>query len=683
MESVLNRNHRTVNGIDSDPKTQKSSKKVPIWQRLRNRFNPRPPDDDEPQDWWFASTAIPLIAAATSPFANVMSIVALSMPWKSEIYPDQKDPEGNPLQVLLDDPRWIIGLNATSLALAVLGNLFLLFNFTRSVRYIVALPATIILWSLATAILIGITSSMHIYASPIPPNQTYSQAYWYAVIAAVHYFLLTAILMINMLGYFLGHYPQYFALTDGQRTLILQTMTLGIWLIVGAAVFQRMMHLSIAEALYFCDITILTLGFGDVTPKTPASRGLVLPYTVIGIIILGLVVGSINKIIRDLQDANVVRKHIERRREATIERSLTDEDIQRRVPFPPNTSQIAYRPNHTRNTPIISKVTAFYRSAIIGRPKALLMKEERDRFNAMRTIQRETAVFRRWFRLTLSVLAFAVLWTCGAVVFWALEGQFTYFQALYFGFCSLLTIGYGDITPTTNAAKPFFVVWSLIAIPTMTSLISEMSNTVVAVFKHGTSQVADWTILPHTGKYKSFVQKFPLLLAALQKHAEKKRIDQGFPVGPGDVEGATDGESSHSHHARHPRSTDELPSDSELSDFELAQRLSFAIRRTARDAVSRHPKRYSYEEWVEFTRMIRFTDPSPRDTVLFEDEYGILHWDWIGESSPMLASQTEPEWVLDRLCESMIRFISTQAPKWNSGRTGDEDEPTLRKEKDI
>jgi potassium channel subfamily K len=65
----------------------------------------RPPDDDEPQDWWLASTAVPLIAAATAPLANVMSIVALVMPWRSHIYYDQKDSLGNPLQVGYTDPR--------------------------------------------------------------------------------------------------------------------------------------------------------------------------------------------------------------------------------------------------------------------------------------------------------------------------------------------------------------------------------------------------------------------------------------------------------------------------------------------------------------------------------------------------------------------------------------------------
>lgn len=45
------------------------------------------------------------------------------------------------------------------------------------------------------------------------------------------------LLMINMLGYFLGHYPQRFELSDHQRTLILQTMLFFIWLAGGGWMF--------------------------------------------------------------------------------------------------------------------------------------------------------------------------------------------------------------------------------------------------------------------------------------------------------------------------------------------------------------------------------------------------------------------------------------------------------------
>jgi hypothetical protein len=52
--------------------------------------------------------------------------------------------------------------------------------------------------------------------------------------------------MVNMIGYFLGHYPQRFELDDHQRTLILQTMLFFIWLAMGAAVFSRVENMDSA-----------------------------------------------------------------------------------------------------------------------------------------------------------------------------------------------------------------------------------------------------------------------------------------------------------------------------------------------------------------------------------------------------------------------------------------------------
>lgn len=116
-----------------------------IW-----KFHLRPDHDDEPQDWWFASTAIPLLAATFGPLANVMSIAALITSWRNNY--DVDNPGVDALSVAFPDPHWCIALNAVSLACGFVGNLFLLLNFTKLVRYIIALPATIFLWYLATGI---------------------------------------------------------------------------------------------------------------------------------------------------------------------------------------------------------------------------------------------------------------------------------------------------------------------------------------------------------------------------------------------------------------------------------------------------------------------------------------------------------------------------------------------------
>ena len=80
---------------------------------------------------------------------------------------------------------------------------------------------------------------MNEFVPPVAPDQLYSQGYWHAVIAAVLYMVSSMALMLNMLGYFLGHYPQHFELSDEQRNLILQTMMFFMWLAGGAAVFSK------------------------------------------------------------------------------------------------------------------------------------------------------------------------------------------------------------------------------------------------------------------------------------------------------------------------------------------------------------------------------------------------------------------------------------------------------------
>lgn len=107
--------------------------------------------------------------------------------------------------------------------------------------------------------LIAITISMNEYVPPIQPEQTYSQGFWHAIIAAVLYFLSSMILMLNMLGYFLGHYPQHFELSDEQRNLILQTMMFFIWLAAGAAVFARVEGWSFADSVGITSRPLLTL----------------------------------------------------------------------------------------------------------------------------------------------------------------------------------------------------------------------------------------------------------------------------------------------------------------------------------------------------------------------------------------------------------------------------------------
>lgn len=677
----------------------------------------RPWDDDDEEDWWFASTAIPLLAATLGPLANVLSIAALVTSWRmclitgidneedartcswngdeSLIGPDLT---GHPFA----DPSWCYNLNIVSLVVGFVGNLFLLFNFTNRIRYIIALPVTILMWYIATAILIGITIGMQIYVPPTRPQQTYTQGFWYAVLAAVMYLICSMLLMINMWGYFLGHYPQHFTLTESQRTLILQTMLFFLWLAGGGAVFARVETLygdgkfewSYTNALYFCDVTVLTVGFGDIYCTSNIGRGLVFPFSVGGIIMLGLMISSLTKFASEIGSDKIVNGHLNRSRARTLGRTVTSEiEMEERkvkaiaagerpvisAPIGPEMDRVSTlhidrtptvqivddketwkdHPGHRPGTPmhtlrraatIVSKPVTRQRT-----PKLVLLKEEKDRFDAMRRIQRGTSKFKRWYALSMSVTAFGLLWCVGAVVFWAAEQrtqQLSYFEALYFCYVSLLTIGYGDLAPQSNAGRPFFVVWSLIAVPTMTILVSDMGDTVINHFKQATFTLADFTVLPKSGVWRSWLEKHPWILQWIQARKEqkaaKRRLEEGFPAGP---DPADDPE---------PPTIEEL-AEEKPTEQELAKKLAKAIRATAHDMRAEPNKRYNYEEWVKFTQLIRFSARNPEEVMEEEADEGLIEWDWIGEDSPMMAKEKEPEFVLDRLCESMNRYVRRMA----------------------
>lgn len=178
----------TSNGNSTNPSTNPHKDTIeeagpfqnaPIGSHSKWKLRMRPDDDGEAQVWWFASTAIPLLAATTGPLANVMSIAALITKWRANYDPDFPGIDSH--SVGYADPRWCIALNVASLVCGFVGNVFLLFNFTRRVRCksainfanvacpdsrldIIALPMTIILWYFATGIvsLISLMFIIHV-----------------------------------------------------------------------------------------------------------------------------------------------------------------------------------------------------------------------------------------------------------------------------------------------------------------------------------------------------------------------------------------------------------------------------------------------------------------------------------------------------------------------------------------
>lgn len=216
----------------------------------------------------------------------------------------------------------LLAINAVSLVFALVANLALLFNMARRFSFAVAQPITIVGWYVSSFLLIAIVVAASARLRlPSPPNHVFTQAFYFGIIAAVLYFIVASLMVINVYGAYRGRYSKEFKLTTSQRTLMLQTITFLIYVLLGALVFSRVEGWNYLDAVYWADVTLLTIGFGDFTPTTRLGRALVFPFSFLGIVFLGLVIGSIRALVLERGREKLEVRMTEKARERAI-RSL-------------------------------------------------------------------------------------------------------------------------------------------------------------------------------------------------------------------------------------------------------------------------------------------------------------------------------------------------------------------------
>ncbi|KAI9793589.1 MAG: Potassium channel [Piccolia ochrophora] len=614
-----------------------------------------------PSRWWFTSTGFPLIAGTFGPMANAFSICALVQNWRVEIPPGGVEQHG----INIEDPKWLIAVNAISLVFALVANLSLLLQLARRISFAVAQPITIVGWFMASFLLmalVGVASSR--LRLPSPPDHALTQAFYYAIIASAIYFIIASLMMCTVYGAWRGHYSKEFKLTTAQRTLMLQTICLLVYMLLGALVYAHIEGWEYLDAVYWADVTIFTVGTGDYTPMTHLGRGLLFPFAIGGIVFVGLVIGSTRALVLERGKHKMSARMTEKTREKALKRMNADEGTIRLTPF---------------------------KKRDVGKNANSEKDRRRREFEVMREIQQEAARQRKWTSLGISAGAWFVLWFIGAVVFWKAERNqsWTYFQSLYYSYVSLLTIGYGDFQPMSNSGKPFFVFWSLLAVPTMTVLISNMGDTIVKGVKDLTLQLGEWTVLPNESGFRETVRRNFTQLR--NRRAGSNGIHTDDPGGFSGEDQATQSRSN-TGSQRPTRGVDHLAHDFAAAEEEDARS---ARRRGDLRAADKHhyhyllikeirsvmshvhespPRQYGFDEWAWFLRLMGEDEGSARTHRSPLDEQGGPRtdggfqdgglekgpWSWLGKKSPLLGAKDEAEWVLEYLSERLERELMAE-----------------------
>ena len=256
----------------------------------------------------------------------------------------------------------------------------------------------------SSVILIVITTLTSHNLLPSSHEFSLSASFYYACISAAISLLISLLLIFTLYFAKIKHtIPADLSatLTLPQRTLMAQSLGFVIYLLCGAGVFSHVEGWRFTDGIYWATVTLLTIGFGDITPVTHTGRSLFIPFATAGIVSIGLVIGSIGTLVLDRGAKKMLAR-------MTVDARMKKLRIaSREVSMDPVTS--------TQSQVEPTKV-------IIGEhPHHIHLANEKAEFTLMREVQADVSRSQHVRLFIIAAVAIFMLWLLGALVFWSTE----------------------------------------------------------------------------------------------------------------------------------------------------------------------------------------------------------------------------------------------------------------------
>jgi voltage-gated potassium channel Kch len=258
-----------------------------------------------------------------------------------------------------------------------------------------------------------------------------------------------------------------------------------------SAHFETVRHLTIVEAVYFLSQVLTTVGYGDVTPATSRAQVFVGLYVLFSLLVIANVISEVG---------DCIAKHVKRVGLEVIRR---------------------YRQAQELVDNMGTTVTGHAASELFGaedeRQASLIDISPREKLKRKPLSYFELKPPRLdWLSVLGATTQFFFFVVVGVLFYHNYPGEEkTVFNAVYMSVITLSTVGFGVITPQTEAGKVFGAFWMLFGSGALVGLVGSLTDL------YGQIKAKEiWDARDHDKEKEAFFEACP---AQMEKYEFVKR----------------------------------------------------------------------------------------------------------------------------------------------------------------
>lgn len=214
-----------------------------------------------------------------------------------------------------------------------------------------------------------------------------------------------------------------------QRALLF----LGIFLyaLVGITYFSSSLRISALDSTYFCVVTVLTIGYGDITPETDEQRLFDIFFIIVGVGVIGSIVSTIGESMLAAQDRFRTKLILYLTELLNLVLGVLYPD---RIPTSNET---------LADTAIVS-----------------IFEETVEGIRRRKVADFDKLLDMHYIKILLDYLIILLTYIVGASCMMSIEG-WSPLDAFYWSIVTISTVGFGDIYPVTDSGKVFTIFFAL------------------------------------------------------------------------------------------------------------------------------------------------------------------------------------------------------------------------------